>query len=102
MINTEFQFMVDFTLPEVLTEEFMELIPYQRVVVNKYFEEGKLLNYALSLEKSKLWAVFNANSELNVMDLIADLPLTSFMTVEISMLTFYNSMDLAMPNFSMN
>ena len=102
MINTEFQFMVDFTLPGVLTEEFMELIPYQRVVVNKYFEEGKLLNYSLSLEKSKLWAVFNANSELNVMDLIADLPLTSFMTVEISMLTFYNSMDPAMPNFSMN
>ena len=102
MINTEFQFMVDFTLPGVLTEEFMELIPYQRVVVNKYFEEGKLLNYSLSLGKSKLWAVFNANSELNVMDLIADLPLTSFMTVEISMLTFYNSMDPAMPNFSMN
>lgn len=94
--------MVDFTLPEVLTEEFMELIPYQRVVVNKYFEEGKLLNYALSLENSKLWAIFSANSELNVMDLIADLPLTSFMSVEISMLTFYNTMDPATPSFSMN
>ena len=94
--------MVDFSLPEVLTEEFMELMPYQRAVVNKYFEEGKLLNYALSLENSKLWAIFSANSELKVLDLIADLPLTSFMSVEISMLTFYNSMDPAMPKFSVN
>ncbi len=101
-MQTDFQFMVDFTLPEVINEAFMDLIPYQRAVVNKYFKEGKLLNYALSLENSKLWAVFTATSELEVMDLIADLPLTSYMSVEISMLTFYNNMDPALPQFSVN
>ncbi len=101
-MDTSYQFMVDFSLPDVLSEEFMGLIPYQRAVINRLFKEGKLINYALSLENSKLWAVFSANSEMEVMDIIADLPLTSFMDVEISMLTFYNTVQAEMPNFSMN
>ncbi len=94
--------MVDFLMPEVLTEDFMKLIPYQRSAVNRFFSEGKLANYALSLENSRLWAVFKANSEMEVMDMIADLPLTSFMEVEISMLTFYNTASVDVPNFSLN
>ena len=80
------QFMVDFSLPTELTEEFFDLIPYQRAVVNRYFFEGKLLNYALSVESAKLWAIFNANSEMEVMEMLVDFPLSKFMKVEISML----------------
>lgn len=94
--------MVDFTLPDVLTEDFMNQIPFQRAAVDRFFKEGKLVNYALSLENSKIWAIFNASSEMNVMDMIADLPLTPFLEVEISMLTFYNSMHQEMHSFSMN
>ncbi len=101
-METTYHFMVDFSLPEVLTEEFMNQIPFQRAIVDRFFKEGKLVNYSLSLENSKIWAVFNANSELSVMDMIADLPLTPFMQVEISMLTFYNTVHQEMHNFSMN
>lgn len=100
--NTDYQYMVDFSLPEVLSEEFMSLIPYQKVMINNFFKEGKLLNYALSLEDSRLWAVFSANSELEVMEMLADLPLTEFMKVNISMLTFYNGVSPVMPHFSLN
>ena len=102
MINTEYQYMVDFKLPNTLTQDFMDLVPFQRMAVNKLFEEGKLINYALSLENSKLWAVFSAKSELDVMDMIADLPLTPYMKVDISMLTFYNDTKTQIPKFSMN
>ena len=102
MINTEYQFMADFSLPSEMSQEFMDLVPYQRMVVNKLFEEGKLLNYSLSLENSRLWAIFTAKSEMDVMDIIADLPLTPFMKVEISMLTFYNDNQTVVPKFSMN
>lgn len=101
-METNFQFMVDFTLPDVLTKEFMELIPYQRARIDQYFNEGCLINYALSLEKGKLWAVFLANSEMEVMELLVDMPLTKMMTVEISMLTFYNTHVEKMPAFSLN
>jgi len=50
MINTEYHYMVDFSMPDILNEEFMNLVPFQRSAVNKLFMEGKLLNYALSLE----------------------------------------------------
>lgn len=96
------QFMVDFTLPAELPEEFFDLIPYQRAVVDQYFSEGRLFHYALSLESAKLWAVFSAHSEMEVMDLLVNLPLTQFMEVEISMLTFCSTPEQAAPRFSLN
>ncbi len=98
----DFQFMVDFTLPEVLTDEFMGLVPEQRMKVSEFFSEGKLLHYSLSLPKSKLWAVFSANSELEVMEMLAELPLTDYMDLEINPLTFYNALSPKLPAFSVN
>lgn len=94
--------MVDFSLPNELTEEFLDLVPYQRAVVNRYFCEGKLLNYALSIESAKLWAVFSANSEMEVMEMIVDFPLSKFMKAEISMLALCELPTRATPDFSLN
>ena len=101
-MHREYQFMVDFTLPKELSDEFIDLIPYQRSVVNRYFSEGKLVNYALSLENAKLWAIFNAESEMEVMEMIVDFPLTKFMEVEICMLSLYNASTPETANFSLN
>lgn len=98
----ELQYMVDFTLPKVLPEDFLRLIPHQRAKINKLFRDGKLINYALSLDNSKIWAIFNANTELDVLQLITELPLTRFMRYQISTLTFYSSQNADAPVFSMN
>lgn len=94
--------MVDFTLPQILSEDFLKLIPKQRSKVNKLFREGKLINYALSLDHSKMWAVLNANDEYEVKDMLCELPLTRFMNFDIRMLTFFNSVGAESPVFSMN
>ncbi|MCG8329177.1 MAG: muconolactone Delta-isomerase family protein [Chitinophagales bacterium] len=101
MLTTTYQFMVDFTLPEELSNEFMNLLPYQKAIVAQYLEDGKLVNYALSLDNSKLWAVFNANSELEVLEMLTDFPLTPFMRVEVNLLTSFNTNELS-PQFSLN
>ncbi len=101
MIAPTSQFMVDFTLPEELSNEFMDLIPYQRAVANRYFAEGKLVNYALSLEAARIWAVFNASTEMDVMDMLLDFPLTRFMEVEICPLASFNSSEFP-ASFSLN
>lgn len=101
-MDTTYHFMADFTLPDVLSEEFINLIPYQRAKINKLFKEGKLVNYALSLENCKLWAIFKAESEMDVMEMIMDLPLSDFMHVHVNMLTFYNTHSKRVPAFSMN
>ncbi|MCB0570444.1 MAG: hypothetical protein KDC66_11795 [Phaeodactylibacter sp.] len=87
------QFMVGFSLPDVISEEFMGLIPRQRAVADRYFSEGKLVNYALSIEAARIWAVFNARTEMEVMDMLLDFPLTRFMEVEINLLSTFNSVE---------
>lgn len=101
-MDNKYQFMVDFTLPNTLTTNFMDLVPAQRAIVNRFLQEGKLSSYSLSLDKSKLWAVFNANSEVEVMDMVADFPLAGFMDMEISLLTFNHTSKSEVLVFSMN
>jgi muconolactone delta-isomerase len=94
--------MVDFTLPTSLSADFMELIPQQRYVVDKMFAQGKLISYTLSLENLKLWAIFAAENEMKVIDYISDLPLTQFMEIEISVVTFHNVGTLSKIEFCLN
>ncbi|NET36439.1 MAG: hypothetical protein F6K19_31160 [Cyanothece sp. SIO1E1] len=94
-------FMVDFSVPEEPPASFLELVPFQEAVVTDYLSKGKLVNYAISLEKSKIWAVFAANSEIEVLEMLIDFPLTKFMKVEISLLQQYNQNAYA-PGFSLN
>ncbi|KAA3630767.1 MAG: hypothetical protein DWQ02_17480 [Bacteroidetes bacterium] len=100
-MNSAYQYMVDFTLVGNLSEEFMDLIPYQRVVVNKLFQQGKLVNYALSAEKAKVWAIFNADSESELLKMINSFPLSKFMEVEISLLSQLDGQKTE-PVFSLN
>jgi muconolactone delta-isomerase len=102
MENNMLQYMVDFTLPTDLPEEFVSNIPRQRAAVHRLLGEGKILNYALSLENSKLWVVFAAGSEAELMEMVHRLPLTRYMKVHISELTFYNTSNSFSPAFSVN
>lgn len=89
-MNKEYQFMVDFTMQKQLGEEEEALLPYQKTIVQKYLSQGKLLNYALSIERSKAWAIFSAASIKEVLRMVIDFPLTKFMNYEISQLSQYD------------
>jgi hypothetical protein len=102
MENEVFQYMVEFTLPTIMTERFTGRIPEQRALVNKYFSEGKLVTYGVSLENSRAWAAFNAETEAEVLALIRALPLTQFCQYKIHALTFYNVLTAKVPLFSVN
>lgn len=97
------QYMIDFNIPSNVGLEFTELIPEQRKHINKLFLSGKLINYSLSLENCRMWAVFNARNKKEVYEIIEKLPLTEYMLdYEISELSFYHSY---LPNaiqFSLN
>lgn len=89
-------------MPQDLPEEFVSRIPQQRAIVNRLLSEGKILNYALSLENSKLWVVFDVQSESELRELIEFMPLTRFMKYRINELTFYNASNPLVQAFSMN
>ena len=67
--------MVEFDLPETFTEEFLALIPRQRYVINTMLAQGSIKSYSLAIDRSKLWAVMLGDSEFDVMENIAQMPL---------------------------
>jgi muconolactone delta-isomerase len=89
--KTALEFMVDFTMPERLSDDFIARVPRQRHLINRYMKSKHLLSYALSLESHKMWAIFRVDSEIELMQLIAELPLTPLMDVNISNLTVLNT-----------
>ncbi len=96
------QYMVEFNLPEDLTDDFLELIPLQRNIIHTLLAEGILVNYAISLQNSRLWAVINADSEEEVEEILADWPLLPYLEGSIHLLTFYKSKEETQPAFSLN
>jgi hypothetical protein len=94
-------FMVEFELPEIFDEEFMALVPRQRYMVNTMLAEGRLKSYSLSIDRSRLWAVLIAESEFEALEAISQLPLSGYMTPNLSELMFYNSPEAVM-HFSLN
>lgn len=93
--------MVEFTIPEPLTDELLDLIPDQQEVVDQLFASGKLLSYSLSLDRTKLWALMLADSESELLGIIDSLPMTAMMDYDYSELMFHNSVHL-IPAMSLN
>ncbi len=89
-MEKEFQYMVDFTIQSHEKKELDELMLYQKTMVQKFFSQGKLLNYAFSFENSKAWAIFRATSIKEVIGMVLEFPLAKFTKYEISKLSQYN------------
>ncbi len=96
------QYLVDFTLPDELDLQFMNLIPQQRVIVNELFVEKTLLSYSLSLDRKKLWATFLAENEVELIEIIESFPLTIYMNYEVHPLMFNELAKQGMPSISLN
>jgi len=96
------QFMADISLPSVITQDFLALIPLQRLQVGILFKSGRLTSYALSLDRSKLWAIFIGNSEEEVLNIIDIFPLRSYMDVRLYELAFVEQPLFQFPIHSLN
>lgn len=96
------QFLVEFSLPNYLDEEFMELIPQQQMEVGKMFREGVLASYTLAKDKTKLWATFEVQDAIQIEGLVDSLPLTSRMHYDIHELLFNEQVFTGIPAPSLN
>jgi muconolactone delta-isomerase len=94
-------FLVESEIPQI-TEEFLNLLPRHRQVVNRLFAEGKLLMYAVNEERSRWWCSVKAEDEFQVMDILSEMPLIRFLDPQISPLMFYNGTEQLLPGISLN
>jgi hypothetical protein len=88
-------FMVEFELPEEFDDDFIALIPSQRLHIDELLAVGKIRSYALSMDRSVLWVVVEAQSEF------ANMPLADYMHPFVSELMFYHTAEKLM-QFSLN
>lgn len=94
--------MVEFKLPEQMTQEYLSLIPSHKLKVKNYFDQNILQNYTLAYNLRKLWAIFTAKSKEEVHSYISELPLSQYMTYEIHELMFHETGSVITPTFSLN
>jgi hypothetical protein len=96
------QYMIDIDLPIPPTEEFVELIPHQRAHVNALMGEGKISSYSLSMDRSRLWVIVNAETAEDARAIIASFPAIAFIKFRMHELAFHNSVRFLRPQFSLN
>ncbi|MCR9062978.1 MAG: hypothetical protein NXI00_03375 [Cytophagales bacterium] len=95
-------FMVEFDLPTPYSEEFLAKIPLQKMVVDELMEEGKIISYALSMDRGRLWMVVDASNDFEVLDVINEFPLINDMHYSITELMFNHAGAIQVPAFSLN
>ena len=88
-------------LPE-MTEEFVDLIPSQREYIDSCMAKGSIRSYALSADRSKVWIVFNTQTEMEMRRILNRFPIIKMVRTKSFPLMFHNSMELMLPAISLN
>ena len=96
------EYMITCDLPETLTEDFMNLIPKHRAMVNDFMKKGIFTTYTLALDRSKLWITLLSDDEEAVMEKLAELPLMPYLRIEIYELAFHQAVRVVLPALSLN
>ncbi|HEY8402713.1 MAG TPA: hypothetical protein VIK89_15700 [Cytophagaceae bacterium] len=79
-------YMVDIDLPEQLDEEFLELLPLQRKHIADLLSKGVITSYSMDRERSKIWITVNAETEREVGEIVAYLPLSEYFVLSVHIL----------------
>jgi hypothetical protein len=96
------EYMIITKFPPLLNEEFIALIPEQRVEVNRLMEKGIITSYSLSSDRTILWMTMLATSSETVEITLRMMPLYKFMRYEIIELMFHNNPVYTPMHFSVN
>ncbi|MEM9549250.1 MAG: muconolactone Delta-isomerase family protein [Bacteroidota bacterium] len=81
--------------------EMEEMIPRQRLMVDRLFDQGVLITYTLAADRSKLWAVFQSDSESELLSYIESLPMTKYCDYTYNEIMFHDSSQF-IPSISLN
>ncbi len=96
------QFMVDVQLPSNPDAEFFTLIPSQRDHINKLLEEGVVLGYSLSMDRSRLWVTLSAENQQEAIEILSAFPMFRYFEPTIYPLAFHNTSLISILKVSLN
>lgn len=84
-------YMVNITLPEEFTPEFLSLIPSQRAYINKLMGRGIVSTYTLSLDRTTLWVTMFGDNIIDIESYLEKFPMKGFMEFEVEEAMFHHN-----------
>lgn len=85
-----------------MDEEFMTLVPPHRTYINYLLNKGIIDSYAVSMETQNSWITINANTKLEVQEILEKSPLCKYWSFEIVELFVYDSQSTRLPAVQLN
>ncbi len=95
-------FMVEVLLPQPMEDEFFSLIPRHRKMVNDLIERGIINSYTVDENRKKIWILFSASEESEVMAHLKKLPIFSLVETEIFKLFIADGDIFRLPKVNLN
>jgi len=96
------QFLAEIHFPVYMSNELIDVIPKQRALVNKLFQQGIISTYSLALDRSKLWVIFNCASESEAVEYLEKFPIASHVEYIMHELAFSEQQDYSISTMSLN
>ena len=85
-----------------LNERMAMRSPQQRQYVDELFQQGTLHMYAVNDTVDKWWCTIEAETESDVMLILAEMPIIEWLSPVVHGLMFYNAADQMIPPVSLN
>ena len=101
-INDESIIKYQVTIQFEMDENFMNLVPAHRILINNFIEKGAIDYYAVSMETQRCWMIMNAGSKLEVENQLMKTPLYKYWTIEIDELFVYDAQSYRLPALQLN
>lgn len=96
------QFIIDIQIPLNPDEKFFELIPLQRAHIDKLLDQGTVMSYSLSLDRSRLWVTMNARTEGEAVEILSAFPMFKYFEPTFHLLMFHNTSLMSQLKVSLN
>ena len=101
-INDESLIKYQVTIQFEMDENFMNLVPAHRILINNFIEKGTIDYYAVSMETQRCWMIMNASSKIAVENYLMKTRLYKYWTVEIDELFVYDAQSYRLPALQLN
>ncbi len=96
------QFLAEIHFPVYMSDELINVIPKQRAMVNKLFQQGVISSYSLALDRSKLWVTLNCANESEAVEYMERFPIAPFVEYIMHELAFSEQVDYSITTMSLN
>lgn len=95
-------YMAQFTLPHILGNDIASRIPAHRTRVDELIQEGVILAYAVSQDRTAGWITLCGESVHDVEEVLQTLPIYRYLEFQIHELMVYDARNLRFPALRMN